>query len=418
MNSYIHDYLWHGYVPPRDVPEWFTEALTQSVAQGAEYSLEGAAKELDKLFDNLVPKTNGPHLVPLSGGWDSRLVLGALMERAEDVQTISLGARGQLDYEVGRKISRSLNLTHHKLDLSDFNLNWEDLIHAASIAPWIYMPDALFMNHMYEKGIEKSGARTIWSGFLGEALTGGHYQPSHSHETLALAQKNFARSQRKCPDNLLSSHELYARYPDMPFPLYPVINCREFLDLNIRQRGCVAKIALGHDWTGWNSDQGNISLSTRLVAPFTDEGWARYWLNAPRKHHERQQLYRQMAEYRFPKLFRLPSKYSWGAAPSSRILQSVCRFQFKMRNKLHARFPFLPIGSNLKTNYIDFQRAFRKREDYIIIAHKAINYLMEWDKWLADEFEGALKEHKRGSKDNHQALLILVGLSANLCANA
>lgn len=416
MISNLENYLWHGYLPPRDVPNWLSQGITVP-PERPEYTPEHAARELDELFEKLTPETQGPHLVPLSGGWDSRIVLGSLMERVKDLHTISIGAPGQLDYDIGKKISRNMGTRHHEIDLSLVWLAWDDLIKAAEHARWTYTPAAFFLRYMHLKGIEQSGAHTIWSGFLGDPLSGGHYQSSHSNEDTAIACQRFKDSQRRPSEQLTIKSDPALVYPDIPQSLTRTLNYTEFLDFNIRQRGCIGKIVLGHDWNQWDADQGNITSTTKIIAPFADPQWARYWLHAPRMYHVHQTLYRQMAHYRFPKLFDLPSKHSWGVDPKRKVIQSALRYQHILRNRLHARFPIFPFKSNLTTNYIDFHRAFQKRDDYRTIVEKASTSLMRWDSDLGNKTKKLLLEHEKGIRDNSQTLLVLVGLAINVEAN-
>jgi hypothetical protein len=154
-----------------------------------------------------------------------------------------------------------------------------------------------------------------------------------------------------------------------------------------------------------------------VIAPFADRDWAAYWLHAPRPLHEGQLLYRQMAEARFPAMFGLPSKYTWGVPKHRRALQHFIRLQHGVRNRMHRHLPSLPIGSRLMDNYMDFQWAFRKRDDYIAVMEQAIAVPKQRESTPWIDLDRIWQEHYRGRRDHSLALKVLLGLAVNLEAN-
>lgn len=92
----VWEFLWHGYMPQWDVPEWMLD-VCQQPSGAFDHSVDGAMARLDALFHRLAKAVSPQHLVPLSGGWDSRLILAALRERTDKVVTVKVGCPGQLD---------------------------------------------------------------------------------------------------------------------------------------------------------------------------------------------------------------------------------------------------------------------------------------------------------------------------------
>ena len=76
--------------------------------------------------------------------------------------------------------------------------------------------------------------------------------------------------------------------------------------------------------------------------------------------------------------------------------------------------PWLPIRSRLTDNYIDFQWAFRKRDDYISVMERAIDILKRREvvPWL--DLDRIWREHYRGKRDHAQDLQAFLGLAVNL----
>src|SRR5690606_37560047 len=141
--------------------------------QPSGYNIEEASALFDAVFDELITQASYKnHLVPLSGGWDSRAILGALLDRADKdkIHTVSFGTKGQLDFDLGKKISSTLGLPHIELDLRNVKLNWDNILSSVRTAPWTYVPDAYF-NALAREVLNDTN---VWVGFLGDPLTGSH----------------------------------------------------------------------------------------------------------------------------------------------------------------------------------------------------------------------------------------------------
>ena len=48
------------------------------------------------------------HYIPLSGGLDSRALLAAAMEAGAEVETLTFGMPGTMDYEDGNRVARAV----------------------------------------------------------------------------------------------------------------------------------------------------------------------------------------------------------------------------------------------------------------------------------------------------------------------
>ena len=60
------------------------------------------------------------HVVPLSGGLDSRIILGGLLKKGlkDSIITITFGTPGTLDYDIGIHIAKQLGIYYEALDLT------------------------------------------------------------------------------------------------------------------------------------------------------------------------------------------------------------------------------------------------------------------------------------------------------------
>ncbi|WP_049985013.1 hypothetical protein [Halobellus rufus] len=73
--------------------------------------LDSLASTMARVFDRVVRVADGrPVLVPLSGGWDSRLVAAELVARDVEVVGFTFGAHGHGDVEVSRDIASALGI--------------------------------------------------------------------------------------------------------------------------------------------------------------------------------------------------------------------------------------------------------------------------------------------------------------------
>ena len=142
----INQYLWCGYLPPDEFPAWLSDCITPETA-GKDYSPKEAADRFDALFDALVELApSGRHIIPLSGGWDSRAILGALLERIDSdrIRTVTFGMPGQLDYDLGKTVADSVGIEHHAFDLRSINFTWDAIRESVAAYPWTHVLDNFF----------------------------------------------------------------------------------------------------------------------------------------------------------------------------------------------------------------------------------------------------------------------------------
>lgn len=130
----ISSFLYFGYIPQvpdnvyqepwaKDLSETCIEALRnlsepQLVAKGVHV--------LKAAFDN-VPK--GSHIVPLSGGLDSRAILGGLLGAGlkDQITTVTFRTPRTWDYDIGCMIAKKFELRHETIDLTQVEIRQEYL---------------------------------------------------------------------------------------------------------------------------------------------------------------------------------------------------------------------------------------------------------------------------------------------------
>lgn len=173
-NEAVNTYLLFAYLPPKEIPSWLDDCITPE-NKGLTYTPEEAASKFDELFDKLLTKNPAKkHIIPLSGGWDSRAILGALLERLDSsqIETVTFGAPGQLDFDLGLQIAKYARVKSNPIDLRTVEFTWDAILDSVIKSSWTYVPDGFF-NQLVIKRAEEMSAN-VWSGFLGDPITGSH----------------------------------------------------------------------------------------------------------------------------------------------------------------------------------------------------------------------------------------------------
>lgn len=409
INAYLH----YGYLPPAEIPPFLFELDQKS---DLDYSVTGVSRLLDKVFEESLRAYNniGTCVVPVSGGWDSRILLGMALEHfpADRVRTYTFGSPGQLDYEIGRKIAKVAGVEHTAVNLKNIELSWEDLIASVKRSPWTYVPDSFFNMYCYHSVAINSDL--ILSGFMGDPLTGGHQYLDDSNSITEI----FAKSQAITKSKITSFN--YSPEHSLPsISSNGILSKHQLYDLGVRQAHCITRIiSTKKMWDEWGYTLGQINgTDADLITPFAMKEWIQYWVQAPESEKKDRKLYLELLNARFPKLANAPSKDYYGAKTAS---GTGFRFRKKMYHGnilLHRYFPFIFDEPPHMKNYLNYSTAFRNRDDYKNILDRAISYLKEKEltPWL--DFGKYRNEHRDKTSDHSKLFLLLIGLALNVSAN-
>lgn len=169
-------YLYFGYSPEHHSEAGFDFSFPAEFGERQlPWTPKGAACLLDDVLETTLPPRFDRVIVPISGGWDSRILLGAAVERfgRDQVLSVSFGSPGLLDYDLGKLASEHLGVEHIAIDLAQHEVSWEGLLDSVKSSPWTYVPDGYY-NQLAIRSCQGTRNSVVLSGFLGEALTGGH----------------------------------------------------------------------------------------------------------------------------------------------------------------------------------------------------------------------------------------------------
>jgi hypothetical protein len=405
MINIQENYLWFGYNPINlNDDSWLYDFHNEDYI----YDLNESKKILDLCFDNILDnlQIKGVQCVPLSGGLDSRYILGALRERlnSNEIIAYSFGKPGQLDYEIAKKICKNFNIKHYLINLNEVDFSYNSLLESVGYAKWTYMPDAYIQTLGYKLATDLN-CENIWSGFMGDFLTGGHYSGNEKYRI-----EDFIKSQKRSLKIKNDKDFIFNQFNGFyDFEVNSVIRFNEFLDFKIRQTNCISKIILGETKLNtWSARQNTFYQNVEIITPFLDKVWAGYWLNMPRELHKNQKRYKELGLSKYTKLFDIPFKYQYGT--NSSILRFFRRFSNSLSTIMHNKYPKLNCRLGIMDNYLNYPIDLKKSKDWL----RSLEYLIYFMKENDLEYEDIVLNHLNGKENNAEDIILLLGLVLNL----
>jgi hypothetical protein len=344
-------------------------------------------------------KPNGQlHIVPLSGGLDSRAILGGLMEAGyrDRIIVVTFGTPDTLDYEIGRSIAKNLGFSHECIDLSTIRIDQQLLLETAQNgASWTFLIDA-FYNSLVPKMFGKEAI--YWTGYMGDALSGAHLPPIES-DSWQIAKRYFAAWNHFCGSFRLTPQSFNA---EGCLPQHPLCNKKDMsfddqLDFYIRQQCYISPVIIpkGYDYR----------------TPFLTLDWVKFILSIPFEYRTGQYIYKKILLKAFSDLFKFPTKKNLGLpinSPSWRLFVRRCF------NKGQSFIAPLYKGINPRISYVDFNHSLRKRNDMKILVRESINDLKKRGiiDWLDLDF--IWKAHQMKGSNHGSTLMLLTALEVSL----
>lgn len=195
MTTDIHSFLHYGFVPRleesfRERP-WARVGADDIAAVDA-VSRTALVEEGGRLLRKVCAGADaGLHVVPLSGGYDSRFILATLLAAGarERIVAVTFGVPGTLDYDVARLVARTAGVRHETIDLSDRVVTREELLRTAHDAPWTILFE-VFFNTLVQHRFGKDA--TYWSGVMANSMAG---------VDLRVATRDWASARREFADH-------------------------------------------------------------------------------------------------------------------------------------------------------------------------------------------------------------------------
>jgi len=408
----ILSFLFFGYLPklPSDLETKVWALATAGgdslpVKDGMEESLlENGISIFKSIFTNV---EDSKHIVPLSGGLDSRAILGGLLAAGlkDQITTVTYGTPGTFDYDIGCDIARQMGLRHERLDLTQVKIEQSLLEKTAKemgTRAWIF--DA-FYNRLIPKRFGKNAI--YWTGFFGDVLAGyrgcllpqdsSNWEKAVSH---FIEYNRFVRSVNLVNPNFDPSSVL----PRSPLLQDSILSYDEQLFFAIRIESYMRHILAPNDYD--------------YRTPYLHPEWVNFILNVPRKLRRNKYLYQRILATAFPDLFSLPTRNDCGFPLNTPNWRTKPRRGFwKIKNIIRRRFPFCMSHCDPRINYIDFDEAIRQRKDFKEVVGGNIHDLRKRGiiDWI--DIEDLLEQHQQRCVNCADAITILVSLEIILKVN-
>jgi hypothetical protein len=411
----INTFLHYGYFPnakvilPDSLQNWLDsdDQPDFNGANEADLLIKGANALRRSFKSTISGDHNKTHVVPLSGGLDSRTILANLLEQIDPsgIITVTFGRPGSPDYERARSIARKADVKWEGIDLSPGKWKWDTEILVKTSKRCI-SPTFLFdscVNHAIQLRYGKDPV--YWSGFMGDSL--GCLEPISSKvNTWEEAKAAFVH--KNCiTRNAKITIDGYA--PVDCLPLNPLVH-QEKLDyysqLNhlIRQQ-CLTK----HIYSPVGYD---------VRYPFLNHEWVDFILNVPVQFNYRQVLYRKIQRSYWPHLFT-----SWNSPfRDSTIWETLMH---NRRRNLLSRFvrknlavAGINLGADNAVKYIDWNHAILYQMDFKNVVYSNIMDLKTRNiiDWIDLEFLWTQNSHTR--KNLAFELMTLSALELHIKANS
>jgi hypothetical protein len=406
-------YLYFGYLPTEGDAVSFLDYLSNmesgkrfSELQNEKQLINFGVRVLRSAFRDLLVEIGDSktHVLPLSGGLDSRAILGGLLENmnSDQIQTVTFGTPGTWDYEIGQRVAHAAGVQCEALDLTAKDWTW-DTVELLKTAVQTERPIWLFDAYVNRRIPERFGEDCIyWSGFMGDPLAGSHLLAKDSKtweqaKTEFIKRNRFARSLSLVPPDFTPEDCL----PASPFVSENLLCYDEQLDFGIRQQCLIRHIVLPR---GYN-----------YQTPFLHPEWIDFILNVPRRFREKQWLYKEILKTAYPRLFSLPTKTNGGLPLGAPWYHRQAR-KFVLKTQSIGR-QFLPgrlWGTDPGVNYIDFDRGLRERDDLRVLVHSNLQdlkarHIVDWI-----DIDTIWQRHQRKQGDYARALTLLASLEINL----
>jgi len=399
----LEAFLHFGFVPrvPAGLAArpWFASRAPR-LPDDERACVEAGGAALRALFTD-VP--DGLQLVPLSGGLDSRVILGMLVAAGhrERVLAVTFGTPGTLDFELGGLVARQVGVRHEALDLTREPLELDALV--AAIPPggaWVHALEAHF-NALVPARFGRGA--TVWSGIMANVVNGSRLgAPRASFDEVRRRYAEDYRCVRSC--RLTSpGFDPLAWLPTEPILASDRLTHAEVLHLGLNYpcRFDPVLLAPGH----------------RYRTPFREPCWVDFALAAAPRLRRDERLFRAVIRAVLPELAALPSKSNAGlalTAPAWRVW--LGRQRARLERRLRQRAPGLFPRPRADTNYLDLELELRHASPLRTLVRAALDRLPARAvvPWL--DVERLWARHACGSANHADALVQLALLELNLAA--
>lgn len=377
----INAFLRFGYVPDDpDLDPYLRDVdfLARS-PDGDTALLHRGETALSEAFDRSLADVKGDtHVIPLSGGLDSRAILGELLRRVgnDRVRTVTFGVPGTWDYDIPKRIAERFDLDATFIPLDSGSLRWSNELVFEHCDPGRPVPVVeRTVNRLSQERI--AGENTVyWSGFNIETGAIAMNAP----ESWDRAVADFVNDNTVAGSLTAPAFDPASVLPSEPIVPREVLPFDQQLDYAFRQEYYSKPLLFPAD-------------CRPLALPFTELPWREFCLALPVEHRRERRTFERILQRRYPALFALPVDSNSGMrldapAPLPRLKGLAHSVLERIPDPLGVHF------SHPRRNYYEFDTFFARDEirPWVkanlldLTARDAVDWLQPLEVW--DRYRG------------------------------
>lgn len=379
----------------RTVDEVRESDLVREGARALRAAFEEAAE--DAVF--------GDQVVFLSGGLDSRTILGGLLDlyTTKEVVAATFGRPGEGDFDYASKVAVVAGVRHETLE--SFSVPWSTQTLVDSVlareVPLPYPFGQRYLSYLLHRQI--GAGNVFWDGLCGDAVS-GDWAPGEGEERSwdeAVAQWRSVHLVPRWRELSGPGFDPAAVLPVEPFCPPEVLSYPDQLDFGVRQARRTATRRL-RDFT--------------IKTPFLGGPWLDFMLSVPARYRSQQYMYMEVQKAAFPRLFSLPlTTFGGGSLTEPAQVRAARELAGRVRRRLgRLGLPGVgpaPKGANsaIRGRYlVDGEMRDLVRENLDDLQARGI---LDWLDVMS--FVGGAES---GADGEHSPVTILLGLELNLKA--
>jgi hypothetical protein len=342
--EYINFFLSYGYFPKIAKQ---TVSLNSYDLDYNQYSLDELSMKAYNLFINNIDslyRSNELHLLPLSGGLDSRAILAGLLKctEAKNIYAFTYGATGTLDYEIGKKIATTVGVNHIAFELQNYTYSLEDLLYQSNS---VRQQTILFHTPPTEQIDILFKDFTVWSGILGDVV-GGSAIPINPSPNLEAAKLMYIKNKI-----YLNKHIVKTPNKFIKLLLLNSINTNSGLSYD-------EKIIFTERFEKYYKPIIEFGTN-KYYEPFLHNEFCDLMINSPLKYRKSSKLYYRMLYHLSKDIFSLPTKNKFGLGLFAN------KFHYQLKSGKEKIFRKLGLSQKpLNTNYQFFYLKYNTQKDF------------------------------------------------------
>lgn len=343
MKKY-HEFLQLGYLSQDSKLHEYSKGFNENIIEMNEVELLNKGFNLfNSNMEKTLEKQNA--IVPISGGLDSRLILSSVLEskNADEINTITFGTPGSLDYEIGNKIAKKLGTKHTSINIKKLEFEISELY---NFATEIENPVVMFHN-LPKKIFDYGDNSVLLSGYLGDVISGKRLDYEEA--------KSWYKEKYNYFKWMTNRHSFKVSNECL---LNELAEINEYQNVDNLTKKEVIFIKEHNEKLNRYQVMGNIK---NLETPFFNTEFMNFLISLPKELRRDQKYYKDLIFKKYKNgLTEIPVKNFYGSKfSSSTLIKNFNRNKHAIFNRLSKKINFV---TNPYVNYIDFN--FKLKNDY------------------------------------------------------